>query len=363
MIAAAGRRAAVALSWGGGWNIVNLLIVDDNQEHLELLGDILEEEQKYTLFRATSGEEALQLVREKDINIVLLDVLMPGMDGYEVCREIRRTNKLKPIQIVMISGFDQRSDLDELMQFGADDFITKPVSALELNARVRAAVIRFRNQARLIDTMQGEAEAAGNGKKRRLSTLVAENMHLRQEYQKVRRINEELERNCTELERLASYDPLSGLLNRRTLFHRIDVEIERAVRLGFPLTGMMIDIDHFKRVNDNFGHQCGDMIIREIGARLSKSLRKYDYAGRYGGEEFYVLFPNTSSETARLIAERFRREMEESSFVFGSETMYVTVSVGIAQYNPGETPDKWISRADAAMYRAKQRGRNQVVVG
>jgi diguanylate cyclase (GGDEF)-like protein len=328
------------------------------------MADILKEEKKYRLLKASSGEEALELLEHQEVNIVLLDVLMPGMDGYEVCRQIRRVHKMKPIQIVMISGFDQRSDLDELLRFGADDFITKPITSLELHARIRAAVIRWRNQADIIDDLQNPPEAAENGgKKKKVSSLMAENMHLRQEYQKVRRINEELERNCNELERLASFDPLSGLLNRRTLFRRIDVEIERAMRLGFPLAGMMIDIDHFKRVNDNHGHQCGDTIIREIGVKLTKTLRKYDYAGRYGGEEFYVLLPNTASETARIIAERFRREMEESSFICGSEPFYVTVSVGIAQYNPGETPDKWIGRADGAMYRAKQRGRNQVVLG
>jgi len=347
----------------GGRVIANLLIVDDNQEHLDLMTEILRQEKKYNLFKATSGHEALEILAQEDINIVLLDVLMPEMDGYEVCRQIRKTHKMQPIQIVMISGFSQRSDLDELLQYGADDFITKPVAALELHARIRAAVIRWRNQARLIDDLRGESGTSGDGsKKAKLSSLVNENVHLRQEYQRVRQINEELERNCHELERLASFDPLSGLLNRRTLFHRIDVEIERATRLGFPLTGMMIDIDHFKPVNDNYGHQCGDMIIREIGERLSKTLRKYDYAGRYGGEEFFVLFPNTHSETAGIIAERFRREMEESSFTCGGESLYVSISAGIAQYDPAETPDKWINRADSAMYRAKQRGRNQVVL-
>ena len=346
-----------------GCEIVNLLIVDDNQEHRDLMADILKEEKKYNLFKASSGEEALEILQGAEINIVLLDVLMPGMDGYEACRQIRKAHKMKPIQIVMISGFSQRSDLDELLQYGADDFITKPIAAPELHARIRAAVIRWRNQARLIEDLRGETGGEGAGvKKRRLSTLMAENVHLRREYQKVREINEELERNCNELERLASYDPLSGLLNRRTLFRRIDVEIERAMRLGFPLTGLMIDIDHFKRINDNQGHQCGDTIIREIGAKLSKSLRKYDYAGRYGGEEFFVIFPNTRSETARNIAERFRKDMEETSFSCGNDPFQVTVSVGIAQHDPDETPDKWISRADSAMYRAKQRGRNQVVV-
>jgi diguanylate cyclase (GGDEF)-like protein len=341
----------------------NLLIVDDNLEHLDLMVDILEDDKRYRIFKAASGEEALEIVDKEDIHIVILDVIMPEMDGLEVCRRIRRKYNLRPIQIVMISGFTARSDLDELLELGADDFLSKPITALELQARTKAALIRLRDQWKFLgEGAPGEQGPSEGEPRQEMSTLVAENQQLRKEYHKVRRINEELERSCQQLELLASLDTLSGLLNRRTLFQRIDVEIERALRLGLPLTGIMIDIDHFKRVNDNHGHQCGDMIIREIGVKLTKTLRKYDYAGRYGGEEFFVIFSNTSSDTARAIADRFRKDMEESLFVCSSEEFRVTVSVGIAQHNGGETPDKWIARADSAMYRAKQMGRNRVIV-
>jgi diguanylate cyclase (GGDEF)-like protein len=334
----------------------NLLLVDDNLEHLNLMYEMLKLEDRFTLFKASSGEEALRLLAGEDIQIVLLDVLMPDMDGYEVCRQIRQRYSLRPIQVVMISGLEQRGDLEQLLDYGADDFISKPITPLELTARVRAAVIRLQGHAQYL---AGRSEAAGDGRRGRISSLLAENRELRREYQKVRRINEDLEKSCQELEMLASLDPLSGLLNRRTLFQRIDIEIERSLRLDLPLTGIMIDIDHFKRVNDNFGHPCGDLVIREIGARLTRSLRKYDYAGRYGGEEFFVLFSNTTSELARSIAERFRKDVEEASFRWENEILRLTVSIGISQYIQGETPDRWISRADAAMYRAKQRGRNQ----
>ena len=334
----------------------NLLLVDDNIEHLNLLHEMLKIEDRYRLFKASSGEEALRLLAAEEIQIVLLDVLMPGMDGYEVCRQIRQRYSLAPIQVLMISGLEQRDDLEQLLEYGADDFISKPITPLELSARVRAAVIRLQDHAQYV---AGRTAATGDGRRGRISSLLAENRELRREYQKVRRINEDLERSCQELEMLASLDPLSGLLNRRTLFQRIEIEIERSLRLGLPLTGIMIDIDHFKRVNDNFGHPCGDMVIREIGARLTRSLRKYDYAGRYGGEEFFVLFSNTTSELARSIAERFRKDVEDSAFPWENEMLKLTVSIGISQYIPGESPERWISRADAAMYRAKQRGRNQ----
>lgn len=334
----------------------NLLLVDDNLEHLGLMYEMLKMEERYRLYKASSGEEALRLLAAEPIQIVLLDVLMPGMDGYEVCRQIRQRYSMSPIQVVMISGLEQRGDLEQLLEYGADDFISKPITPLELSARVRAAVIRLQDHAQYL---AGLGTATGDGRRGRISSLLAENRELRREYQKVRRINEDLEKSCQELEMLASLDPLSGLLNRRTLFQRIEIEIERSLRLALPLTGIMIDIDHFKRVNDNFGHPCGDMVIREIGARLTRSLRKYDYAGRYGGEEFFVLFSNTTSELARSIAERFRKDVEEAGFQWENELLKLTVSIGISQYIPGETPDRWISRADAAMYRAKQRGRNQ----
>ena len=334
----------------------NLLLVDDNLEHLALMYEMLKMEERYKLFKASSGEEALRVLAAEPIQIVLLDVLMPGMDGYEVCRQIRQRYSMSPIQVVMISGLEQRGDLEQLLEYGADDFISKPITPLELSARVRAAVIRLQDHAQYL---AGPGAATGDGRRGRISSLLAENRELRREYQKVRRINEDLEKSCQELEMLASLDPLSGLLNRRTLFQRIEIEIERSLRLALPLTGIMIDIDHFKRVNDNFGHPCGDMVIREIGARLTRSLRKYDYAGRYGGEEFFVLFSNTTSELARSIAERFRKDVEEAGFQWENELLRLTVSIGISQYIPGETPDRWISRADAAMYRAKQRGRNQ----
>jgi len=343
----------------------NLLIVDDNLEHLDLMVDILGDDKRYRIFKASSGEEALEVLEGEDIHIVILDVVMPEMDGYEVCRRIRRKYNLRPIQILMISGFTAHSDLDELLELGADDFLGKPITALELQARTKAALIRLRDQWKFLGQGDATQEAAPAGEAEggpELSTLVAENQQLRKEYHKVRRINEELERSCQQLELLASLDTLSGLLNRRTLFQRIEVEIERSLRLGLPLTGIMIDIDHFKRVNDNHGHQCGDLIIREIGVKLTKTLRKYDYAGRYGGEEFFVIFSNTNCDTARAIADRFRKDMEETPFVCSSEKFQVTVSVGIAQYNAGETPDRWIARADSAMYRAKQMGRNRVIV-
>lgn len=334
----------------GSQAITNILVVDDNKQHLELMVELLAEAEDTRVFAAGSGEEALQVLGGEDIQIVLLDVIMPGMDGLAVCRKIRENPKTAMLQIVLLSGFDEKRDLDELFALGADDFISKPIAPLELYARVQAALIRYKSQPSRRYPFQVEE----------LSTLKAENVSLRQKYKQIRNMNQDLEKNNQELQQLASIDPLSGLLNRRTLFKRLEVEIERSLRLNLPLTGIMADIDHFKRVNDNYGHQCGDMVIRDIGIILRKTLRKYDYAGRYGGEEFFVIFPNTNLESALTISERFRREIEQSHFPCVREALNLTISIGISQFRPGEVPDDWVGRADIAMYRAKQLGRNQI---
>jgi len=336
----------------------NLLIVDDNPKHLELMFEILKDENKYNLFKAGSGAEALRIIGQEDIQIVLLDIYMPEMDGYEVCRRIRQMIVAKPIQIVLISGIKSSSDLDELLDLGADDFIRKPIAPLELFARTKAALIRFKNQQKQLEEAQSETSSPEQDHE--LDSLIAENRSLRQNYEQARRLNLELEETNKELEKLASLDILSGLLNRRTLFQRLEVEVERSLRLHLPLTGIMIDIDHFKRVNDNFGHACGDQVIKEMGRKLGSSLRKYDFAGRYGGEEFFVIFPNTTAQTALSISERFRKEIEKKTFTYAGERLSISVSIGVAQYRPGDSQEKWVVRADMAMYRAKQEGRNKV---
>ena len=269
-----------------------------------------------------------------------------------LCRQIRQQYARSLIQIVLVSAQERYSSLDDLLEVGADDFIGKPITPLELQTRVKAAHIRWSNQH---IALSDNRDSVYPSQKIRVSTLLAENTKLRREYDKIRQENK-------TLQMLASLDTLSGLLNRRSLFERIEVEIERSLRLGLPLAGIMIDIDHFKRVNDNFGHACGDMVIQDIGRRLTQSLRKYDHAGRYGGEEFFVVFPNTTADTALAISERFRKEIEEAPYSWEDHPFALTISIGIAQFTPGESREKWISRADLAMYGAKQNGRNQVVL-
>ena len=253
------------------------------------------------------------------------------------------------------------ADAARALDAGADDFVPLPCDPEELAARVRAAVARWQAQAGLIK--EREFYRIAVAEEERLSSLVLDqNQSLKAAYEKIRQLNGELEKANRELEQLAAYDALSGLLNRRTLFNRIGVEIERATRMNVPLTGLMVDIDRFKGVNDNYGHPCGDLVIREIGVKLQNRLRKYDFAGRYGGEEFFVLLSNSTEVQAERIGDRFRREMAETRFTCNGESFSVTLSIGVARFRDSDTQESWIERADRALYQAKGAGRNRVVI-
>ncbi len=336
----------------------NVLILENDAEDLALIDTSLRNE-GYLLLRATGGDDALRIISQQEVQIVLLSVGLPGTDALTLARTIRGVSRAAPLQLILLSGANDGEDVSRSFE-GSDDFIRKPFDMHELRARTRAAATRWQSQATLLK--EREFYRIAVTEEERLSSLVLDqNQSLKDAYEKIRRLNEELERANKELEQIATYDSLSGLLNRRSLFTRLDVEIERSLRLEVPLAGLMVDIDRFKGINDSHGHPCGDMVIREIGSRLHGGLRKYDYAGRYGGEEFFIILSNSTASQALGISERFRSDMEGVSFSCGGEALRVTVSIGVSCYRPGESRESWIERTDQAMYQAKQAGRNRVV--
>ncbi|MBN2440287.1 MAG: diguanylate cyclase [Spirochaetales bacterium] len=332
---------------------INLLIVDDEEEYIDLMSEILEKE-GYTIFTAHSGPEALEFLKTTEVDIILLDILMPTMLGYSVCEKIRKNYNTRPIQIILVSGLVDDMYLEKALEVGGDDFIHKPIVPLELQRRTKAAVIRLRSQLKLFTERESLKET--------VAKKDDQHQHLKKEFETIKKINIELSTSNKNLKIKVRYDMLSGLLNRMSLFNTIDIEIERAIRSGAPLTGIMLDIDHFKRVNDNFGHQVGDIVIQRIGEMLNNSLRKYDYAGRYGGEEFFMLLTNATLQQGYIIGERFRYSLEEHPINCTNKSIRVTISMGIAQYRLGESRDAWIGRADKALYKAKKMGRNRIVL-
>lgn len=331
-----------------------VLLVDGNEEDLARMSAYLAED-GYEVLTATSSAAAEEYLEVRDLEIIVLDLEVGSPSWKELAIEFRKRYFQRPLQIVL-SAHEKRR-LNDALEEGGDDYLQKPVRKLEFQTRIKAAHIRYKNQLRLYDEREFYRQAVKQ-EEELSSKILDRHIDLKQTLEQVESQNQELVRTTRQLEEIAKYDMLSGLLNRMSLFKIIDIEIDRALRTESPMSGIMFDIDHFKQINDNFGHPAGDEVIREIGSRLKKTLRKYDHAGRYGGEEFFLVLPNTYKDQAYMIAERFRQSLEQDPVIADGESIDFTASLGVAQYRIGETREKWIARADALMYAAKQSGRN-----
>lgn len=338
----------------------NVLIVTADQE-LAALAREAARENRLEPHLGSGKDEAVRLAGELEMDIACVDLDLPEGRGWEISEEIRRLYFRKPLQVLLLSARKDPEFAAGALEGGADDFLGKPVDALEMQLRLRAAVIRLRHQTDLHHEREFYRRAVKQ-EEELSSRVLDQNLHLRKAYEEVAGMNRRLERANQELERVARFDVLSGLMNRMSLFDALDVEIERSIRSGLPLCGIMVDIDHFKDVNDNYGHPCGDKVIRALGEVFRAELRKYDYAGRYGGEEFFVALPNSSLNQASMFGERVRRGLEELTVECEEGSTTITVSMGIAKFRKGESRDMWISRADRAMYVAKQKGRNRIEI-
>lgn len=274
----------------------------------------------YDVVAAYNGREALEILLEADgPKLAILDWMMPEMDGIAVCREIRSKANNDYIYIILLTARDQMSDFLEGMDAGADDFITKPFKDQELRARLRAGI-------RILD-LQSDLLAARDA-----------------------------------IQYQANHDPLTGRWTRAAIFEILEKEIARATREHSYLSLMMIDIDHFKEINDKFGHLAGDEVLRQAVNRMQHSLRPYDSIGRYGGEEFLVVLPGCSEKDAHNLAQRLCKAICSQPIPLGDEEVVITFSIGISGFKSEKPVDsmEFIGSADAALYTAKKTGRNKV---
>jgi diguanylate cyclase (GGDEF)-like protein len=297
-----------------------ILVVDDNADNVEIIATRLRF-RGYVILEATNGQEALECVKRDAPDLILLDVMLPDIDGYEISRRIKNDNDLPFIPIILVTARDSTQDKVAGLDAGADDYLTKPINFPELEARVRSML-------------------------------------------RIKRLQDELEYKNQELQRLSISDGLTGLFNHRHIYGLLHEEFERAGRTGERLTVAMFDLDRFKSVNDNYGHQAGDRVLEQFAEILRESAREIDRLGRYGGEEFMVVLPETSMEDAMVFVERVRREVSRRPFIIGrSEPLKMTTSCGVASY-PHELigdPETLVRLADEALYAAKAAGRNRVV--
>jgi two-component system cell cycle response regulator len=265
----------------------------------------------YETVLARDGDEAWAILSSPDApQLAILDWMMPGLDGPEICRRIRSESRDDYVYVVLLTTKSLREDLLLGLEAGADDYLTKPFDAQELNARLRIG-------RRIVDLQ-------------------------------------------LELRHRATRDPLTGAWNRAAALTTLEREVARASRTASDLAVLLADIDHFKKINDLFGHLAGDQALCETVRRIQAVVRPYDVLGRYGGEEFLLVLPECAADHALAVAERVRAEMVREPVQIEGRRIDVTCSLGVATTNGETTPERLIGRADTALYRAKNGGRNRV---
>lgn len=291
---------------------MKVLIADDDDVVLAVLEGLLGH-LGHEAVMAHDGTEAWELIQREDApSLAILDWMMPGVDGAEICRRIREDVKRPYQYLIMLTAKDEMEDLVEGMKSGADDYLRKPFDERELRARLHAG-------ERILATQD-------------------------------------------ELRARATFDELTGLLNRPTILERLHRELAVSTRTGAPVSIVLADLDDFKRVNDTHGHPVGDEVLREASKRMAGRLRSYDDLGRYGGEEFIGVLPGCPPSGALAAAERMRQSVGTISIVTAAGPIDITASFGVATRNEMQpvSADALVAAADAALYRAKRAGRNRV---
>ncbi|WND02468.1 PleD family two-component system response regulator [Temperatibacter marinus] len=452
-----------------------VLVVDDVAPNVKLLEAKLASEY-FDVLTAYSGMEALEIIGREHPDIVLLDVMMPGMDGFEVCKKIKSDPNTMHIPVVMVTALDQPSDRVKGLEAGADDFLTKPLQDIALFARVKSLVrmkmtmdeLRKREitggsfgldateardlfddeklkgrilivdeQERVMSRISKALDGYGEvtqmfgdddvpdrireksfdlliisltmrecdglricsklrtfDETRRLPLLVmvddpnspalvkaldiGVNDYVVRPVDRMefiarvktqlrrKRYADKLNENFLISMQMATTDAVTSLFNRHYLTSHLDTHIKSPKSLGKPLTILIMDIDHFKKVNDTYGHAVGDEVLAEFANRIAQNIRGVDLAARYGGEEFVVMMPDTTSEWGEMVGERLRQEVEETNFVCSAPEGAIPIRVSIGVATMETTPDLdtslLIDVADKALYEAKNAGRNRVVV-
>lgn len=274
----------------------------------------------YEVLEVGDGNKAWNILKEKDSpHLVLLDWMMPEIDGLELCRRLRQSGDNTYHYIILLTGRDSKEDIIGGLNAGADDYITKPFMPEELEVRLRVG-------RRILDLQQSLKE-----------TLEV------QSYQ-------------------AQHDRLTKIFNHVEILNILEKELDRVGRQNGNLAIIMGDLDHFKKVNDTYGHVAGDAVLVEVAVRMKNNIRIYDSAGRYGGEEFLLVLPGCTTEEAMIIANRILESISKEPVMFNNIPIMVTISLGVAVNRTGEKTKttELVQLADAALYKAKQNGRNRV---
>ncbi len=306
-----------------------ILIIDDERDPIDLLTQWFPED-KFDVLSAPDGKKGLKEVEDQHPDIILLDIMMPGMDGFEVAKKLKKSKSYKNIPIIMLTAKHDTQSKVRGFTIGVDDYVTKPFNFEEVDARIKAMI-----------------------KKRAL-------------YLELERKNLQLEQTNIKLEDMTITDEKTSLFNYRYFKTKLQEEFKRAKRYETPLSLIMVDLDDFKEINDCLGHQKGDNVLRELAEILHSNARETDFASRYGGEEFSIILPNTDSYMAKQVAERIRQAVSAHQFLKEEKPTTMTISAGISTYpdQQGEiiNDNDLIKAADAALYKAKDQGKNRIKI-
>ena len=297
-----------------------VLIIDDSVAVREQIIRTLESFNLFShFFEAEDGLEGFKKLLSSPVDVILCDLEMPRIDGFKFLSMMKARPDLQDIPVIILTGTNDRERKLRGLEQGASDYITKPFDPEELVARV--------------------------------------NIHL-----KIKKLQDEQKRTNELLLELSNTDHLTGLFNRRYMMEALSKEVQRNIRKGGHLALIMLDIDHFKRVNDDFGHLEGDIVLQNVASQLQKELRAYDCAARFGGEEFAAILPGSTLKEAIFVAERIRLAVMNTGFTGSLEKLRLTASLGVASFSQEHSisVDGFIKQADDALYLAKAKGRNRV---
>jgi len=299
--------------------MARILIIDDSKLILHVAKTILSK-QGHQVLLAEDGKSGLRAATKENPDLILLDLILPGIDGYEVCQRIKESDATSEIPVIMLTSKSEAADKVRGLEMGASDYVTKPFDEGELIARV--------------------------------------NIHLQ-----IRELHKSLKEKNRLLKEMANRDGLTGLYNHRYFQETISNDFQKASRYNESLSCVMFDIDNFKKFNDNYGHQAGDMVLKTLGSIIKDLVRDSDLSARYGGEEFVLIMYHTGPEEALLVAERLRKAVEQYNFQADDLVLKVNISLGVVSFPHPEIADakSMIECADKALYQAKNEGRNRVV--
>jgi len=299
---------------------VKILIADDELVSRHLMKAALRD-MGYDVVVVDNGQDAWEVLQEGEARIALIDWVMPGLDGIEICRRVREAGMLGYVYVIVVTGRDQTEDVVAALDAGADDCVTKPFRPEELSARVRTGIRIVMLERALRETQD-------------------------------------------ELRLIATRDELTKVWNRPAILRLLEGEVNRSRREYKPFAIALVDIDHFKQVNDRLGHLAGDVVLAEVASRLTSACRSYDRVGRYGGEEMVVLMPGCESDAAFDVSERLRCAVSACDILTPEGAASVTVSVGAAsnQDRLNVSSTVMVRAADRALYESKGNGRNRVTI-